>query len=69
MHHYRFYSLDGDNRIVSARNMNCRDDLDALEAGEKASRLGSIEIWEGKRLVARIKQGNAPLDATDGACL
>ena len=69
MHHYRFYSLDGNNRIVSARNLNCRDDLDALERGEQASRQSPIEIWEGKRFVARIKQDNAPLDATDGTSL
>ena len=69
MHHYRFYSLGRDNRIVSAQNVDCRDDLDALEAGEKASGDGPIEIWEGKRLVARVKQGNVYLNASGGTSL
>lgn len=69
MHHYRFYNLGRDNRIVSAQDVDCRDDLDALDAGEKASGAGPVEIWQGKRLVARVKEGNAPLNVFDRTSL
>lgn len=69
MCHYRFYSLGWNNRIVSAQDIDCRDDLDALEAGERASRDSAIEIWQGTRFVARVKHGNAPLTASDSTSL
>jgi hypothetical protein len=47
----------------------CSDDLDALAEGVRRSRNSSVEIWHGARLVARVKLGNAPLDAGDTRCL
>lgn len=65
MQHYRLYSLDRQGRIASAHDLNCRDDLAALAEGEKECVSHSVEIWQGSRLVARVKQGNEPLNAQD----
>ena len=65
MKHYRVYSLDSAGRIALAQEVECRDDLDALGWAEKATGHDGLEVWDGSRLVARIKQDNLPLDTAD----
>lgn len=62
---YRINSLDITGRIAFAHEIACRDDLDALAEGERCCADNALEIWDGARLVARIKQGNIPLNAQD----
>ena len=65
MKYYRIHSLDGDGRVAFAQGYNCADDLLALAEGERHSEKHAIEVWEGMRLVARVKAGNKSLDASD----
>ena len=65
MNQYKICSLDPVGRIEFAHDIHCRDDLDALAEGERICTKNDVEIWQGARLVARVKQGNAPLSATD----
>jgi hypothetical protein len=69
MRHYRVYSLDHSGQISRARDVECRDDLDALALAEQAARRESMEVWQGTRFVARVKQDNAPLDSNDRTSL
>ena len=62
---YRLYRLDGAGHIITAREVAALDDLAALAEAEKLCDWQSIEVWQGARYVARVKQGNAPLDASD----
>ena len=62
---YRLYCLDGTQHIVSAMTLEARDDLAALEEAERRCGTQLIEVWQGVRYVARVKQGNVPLDASD----
>ena len=69
MSDYSFHSLDAHGMAALSQRIICRDDLDALEEGVRRSAVHAIEIFQGSRLVARVKPGNAPLDPTDLYCL
>ena len=69
MNQYIIRSLDRQGCVALAQSVLARDDLDALAQGERRAGLNEVEIWQGARLVARIKLGNAPLDAQDGRSL
>jgi len=65
MTHYSFRSLQG----ALSQNIVCRDDLDALDEGVRRAGKSAVEVWHGARLVARVKLGNAPLNARDSRSL
>jgi hypothetical protein len=69
MHNDRICSLDPQGRIFQAFELSCRDDLDALAEGERLSDKSAVEVWDGSRLVARVKPGNAALNAQDSYSL
>lgn len=69
MRKYRLNALDVVGRVLFVRDFPCRDDLEALEEGERTCRLHPVEIWDGARLVARLKKGNAPLATNDRTSL
>lgn len=69
MRNYRICSLDDVGRIFHAFELSCRDDLNALAEGERISEESAVEVWDGARLVARVKQGNAALNAQDSHSL
>jgi hypothetical protein len=66
---YRIYQLDGEGRIALARGVSCPDDLAALAEAEYHSAGHPVEVWQGARLVARVKADNLPLDAADPTSL
>lgn len=65
MRTYRIDALDIAGRVLFDREHHCQDDLEALAEGERCSKLHPVEIWEGERLVARVKVGNGALSAKD----
>lgn len=69
MRHYRVYSLDPAGHIALAQDVQCQDDLEALSWAEQAAAHESVEVWQGARLVAKVKPGNAPLDGNDRTSL
>lgn len=62
---YRLYCIGETDRIVSARSFHAEDDLMALQQAEAACEKNAVEVWQGARLVARVKLRNAPLVASD----
>ena len=66
---YKFYRLDVLEHIVSSREVAAPDDLAALQEAEKDCEDYAVEVWQGARRVARVKRGNAPLNAEDRMCL
>jgi len=66
---YSILSLDRRGHVARASHIRCRDDLAALSEGVNRSRRHAIEIFHGSRLVARVKLGNAPLNAGDAHSL
>ena len=62
---YSFRSFDLQGVVALSQNLACQDDLEALAQGVLRSDKSSVEIWNGDRLVARVKLGNAALNAGD----
>ena len=54
MAEYRLYCLDGANKVASAEWIEADDDADAVEAAKEAHDGYECELWQGKRLVARL---------------
>ena len=65
MSSYAIHAFNPEGAIALSRTMRCTDDLDALAEGVQRAKTHAIEIWHGQRLVARVKLGNLPLDASD----
>lgn len=65
MSFYSFRSFDPQSGVALSCRIPCKDDLDALAEGVRQSDFHAVEIFQGMRLVARVKMGNAPLDASD----
>lgn len=65
MKRYRICSLDLEGQVNFAVELACRDDLHALSEGEAICARNAVEIWDGARLVARVKAGNAALTTHD----
>jgi hypothetical protein len=51
---YRLYGLDGVNRVASGEWFEADDDETAIEVAKKMMDGHDCELWQGKRLVARI---------------
>jgi hypothetical protein len=55
---YRFYLVNLQNKIGAAVDIDARNDADALVKAPSAfavsAEFPAIEIWRGKRIVARI---------------
>jgi len=64
---YRLYSLDGTGRIDFADWIKAQDDSDAVAQARIAKRSAlRCEVWQGKRLVARLELADLAADlATD----
>ena len=54
MANYRIYCLDGANKVASAGWIEADDDEAALTLVEERHDGYKCEVWDGKRLVARI---------------
>jgi hypothetical protein len=51
---YRVYGLDGVDKVASAEWIEAEDDETAIEAVKQKMDGHDCELWEGRRLVARI---------------
>ena len=69
MSFYSIHALDRQGGIALSEMLRCSDDLEALSAGIARSNFHAVEIWDGQRLVARVKLGNAPLETADARSL
>jgi len=64
MNSYDIYRLY-DGRTANKWSVECRDDLDALAAAKRESGPQALEVWEGGRFVARVKENDEALTARD----
>ena len=51
---YRLYGLDGVNKVASGVWIDADDDQAAIEAAKRMMDGHDCELWQGKRMVARI---------------
>jgi hypothetical protein len=51
---YRLYGLDGVEKVASAVWIEAGDDETAIEIAHEKMDGHSVELWQGKRFVARI---------------
>ena len=51
---YRLYCLDGANKVASADWIDADDDRGAIEVATQMHDGHECELWQGKRLVARL---------------
>lgn len=51
---YRLYGLDGVDKVASAEWIEADDDDTAIEVAKDRMDGHDCELWQGKRLVARI---------------
>ena len=51
---YRLYCLDGVNKVASADWIEADDDRAAIEAATERHDGYECEVWQGRRLVARL---------------
>lgn len=56
MQHYRLYHVSPTGRILSAQEMDCEHDIDALAKAEKEREQCDVELWQDIRLLARLKK-------------
>lgn len=56
---YRLYGLDGVSKVASGEWIEADDDRQAIEAARKILDGGHCELWQGRRLVARLKRDGA----------
>jgi hypothetical protein len=51
---YRLYGLDGVRKVASGEWIDADDDRAAIEAAKMRFERGDCEVWQGRRLVARL---------------
>lgn len=51
---YRLYCLDGANKVASAEWVEADDDEAAIEVAKQMHEGRHCELWQGRRLVARL---------------
>jgi hypothetical protein len=51
---YRLYCLDGACKVASAQWVEADDDRAAIEAAQERHNGYACELWQGRRLVARL---------------
>jgi hypothetical protein len=65
MKQFELRFLDKLNVLILIRAYIGHDDLSALTEARRLSATHTIEVWDGRRKVARVKKGDAPLVYTD----
>jgi len=51
---YRLYGLDGVRKVASAEWFEAEDDASAIEVAKEKMDGHASELWQGRRLVARL---------------
>jgi len=54
---YRFYLLTANDRIHRGFDADCPDDAAAASHARSLAHPHAVEIWEGRRSVARVESG------------
>ena len=62
---YRFHLINK-GRVVTTVARDCAEDIDALEIARRFASSFGVEVWQGSKVVARLKLSDAPLTVKDG---
>jgi len=62
---YEFKFIRDDGETISTVEQLFGDDLDALDNARTLVAKSDVQIWQGGMKIARIKKGNAALNARD----
>lgn len=62
MTEYRLYFLNDADKILRREDVECADDAAAVALAYDHDHAQSIEIWEGKRVVATVLPGRRAID-------
>ena len=65
MRNFQFRFFDRLGAMAHVTMWAAKDDLRALSEAQRQSASHTIEIWDGERRVARVKQGNVPATPLD----
>ncbi|MCL6729492.1 hypothetical protein [Sphingomonas hankyongi] len=57
---YRLYGLDGVDKVASGEWFDAEDDETAVEVANEMMDGKDCELWQGRRLVARIRGKQRP---------
>ena len=61
---YKLFLMRGGGP-VGQQERECHDDLEALEAARDLCGDHAVEVWQGERLIARVKHRDEPLNVRD----
>jgi hypothetical protein len=57
---YRLYGLDGVNKVASGEWLEAEDDDTAIDVAKERMDGQVCELWQGRRLVARLRPRARP---------
>ena len=69
MPQYRFLFLNDYGETWDSQVESLQDDLAALDEAKELCADVTVEVWQGNRHVAWVKEGDAPLDVSDSHSL
>jgi hypothetical protein len=55
---YRVFFVGRDGHISSAVEVECKDDAEALAAATRLAEGLHVELWQGKRRIAALNEGD-----------
>lgn len=61
--------LFSDGELIGRLTRELADDVDAVDFAYDLCRNHAIDVFDGERLVARVKQGSAPREGQEDAVL
>ena len=56
---YKIYCIDDDGHVAMRHDYDARDDLASLERAKELCGQYEMEVWQGKRFVARVTKDGA----------
>jgi hypothetical protein len=59
------FKLVRSGETIASNEPAFRDDLDALDEAVSQAIECDVQVWQGNKKSARVKKGNAPLNARD----
>ena len=61
---YRFHLINK-GRVITTVARDCAEDIDALDMARRFASNFAVEVWQGSKVVARLKLNDAPRTAKD----
>jgi len=62
---YRFHLINK-GRVVTTLARDCAEDIDALDMARRFASNFAVEVWQGSKVVVRLKLNDVLLTVKDG---